>query len=282
MNQSITRAYANLSEMDMASLVSLAELHKTVALARDLFNRVAILMYRGVAIKYRLRRAGITAARAAQLWMEVRFGLRPLYYECQDLIETFQNLHNDRPRSRITAVASDSYKDTTTYTKSCLLGAFDVEVDIEQLVTASTGLLVEAQFQEVSKLKKFGFEDVTATLWELVPFSFIVDYFLNTGAWFQSLNPRFDVKVLASWTKIQEYDLTKCRISAMTGNSLGQQFVGTPQVSGMTDRVENFNTTRLANPSKPFYPSLNVRLDWAKITDILALLRNVNFSEWRI
>jgi len=48
----------------------------------------------------------------------------------------------------------------------------------------------------------FSWESIPITAWELIPFSFVVDWFVNFGDYIQALTPKLGIKGLSSWTTV--------------------------------------------------------------------------------
>lgn len=68
-------------------------------------------------------------------------------------------------------------------------------------VVARAGVLYDFQF---SLGTSFGLHlhEVPSTLWELVPGSFVWDWWFNTGKYIRAITPKIGVRTLASWVRV--------------------------------------------------------------------------------
>lgn len=280
--RAITAAYAKLSDTDFLGLVSIAELHKTARTVRNLYGSILWWLQKGMSIKKKLKRGAIDAAQAASLWMEVRFGLRPLFYEIQSLATTLGSLNDVDQRVRIVASVDDIEEGTSFKWKNTLLATAELRKDSHHSLTAVAGLIVQPTLYGLSKPRgnKWGEENLTESAWELIPFSWLIDYLFNTGNFFAALNPNLRFDVLGSWvsvTELQEVQWSVNSISAIEGDTKYDV-----SYQDLRERRAKRIHTRYAHPSLPAHPHINVRLDWAKMLDILALVKCIDFSGWRI
>jgi uncharacterized small protein (DUF1192 family) len=273
-----------MSDAEALALVSIAELHKTVATLTQVMGRVLALLQKGVSVRRRLANAGITAANAASLWLEVRYGLRPLYYEVQDLVTALGSINGKFPRTRVTAavfgskhgIQNDGGRQLIAY-KSCPAGPANVWGSFENIHAASAGALLQHTVDEISVGKLLGLNELSSTAWELVPFSFVVDWFLNTADLVAAWQPRLDTQVLASWVvhRAERRATRTCEFLNFKGSTGGI-------ASDVHDSYVIKRTARYTNPTLSAVPRLNIRLNTAKLVDLIALLQGVNFSKWRI
>lgn len=280
--QATTAAYANRSEAEMLSMVTVAEIYKTARTVKRVYGLVLYLFQKGARIRKLLSRGVITAAQATDSWLEIRYGLRPLFYEIQDAFAAIGSV-NKPYRHRITGTSSDEYHDefqgpspnaTTLPGVAVLAKTFDAECIVQ------TGLLVESRLVNVPVTAILGHQEFNQTVWELIPFSFIVDWFLNTGKFFAAWQPRIGTEILGSWTSVKHTYASEVAVIGFIPSETVPHT--TPEVTGLRDRVSESYSARYANPQRPILPSVNIRLDGLKLLDILALLENVNPSKWRI
>lgn len=134
------------------------------------------------------------------LWLEGRYGWRVLIYEIQDLHDTITKF--DKKRTRFTEYAHHVDRSTSVLTDPdlYLIGLPDgllanapyyrIKYNIDS--TISYRGTVSADFQP----NQWRF-DLLNTAWELVPYSFVVDWFLAVGEWinamyFAQLKPQFE------------------------------------------------------------------------------------------
>lgn len=129
------------------------------------------------------------------LWLEQSFGWAPLLHDAQDAAKAWQRLAEERNGGPISAGFSD-FQDSTSslgnpynlsssaYFTSPYLAWWIRAKKIEQVTVRLKGLLsAQAEMTPWDKMALFGFtpSEFVPTVWELLPYSFLADYFTNIG-----------------------------------------------------------------------------------------------------
>lgn len=114
-------------------------------------------------------------------WLEYAYGWKPL---ANDIWELSNALREPRPEGDRTVRASVASK------KSIFL---DYDATVKRVnVTESTESRAQARFTVdswcISRAQQIGLTNPAASLWELVPFSFIIDYLVDVGEFLGSLD----------------------------------------------------------------------------------------------
>lgn len=94
--------------------------------------------------------------------------------------------------------------------------------------------------------------DLLPTLWELVPLSFVVDWFTNVGRWINAVTPNPDVRILGLWTTSVVHETLDWDPGTWTCTQLGTTNGGT--YGGASQQRVLIN--RWTNPALPLHPSL--------------------------
>jgi hypothetical protein len=278
----LLRAYSKVASEDFLALVTVAEAAKTAKMlakpfgaARDLVNRIA---YR----RTKLLRAGLTVGAASiTAWLEYRFGWKPLLYDIQGIKEAYiNNLVSHSKPVRLVARASDS-DIIWDLPGSVTTGAWSygivatMKANYSHRAKVSAGVLYELKDDslEQATARRMGLrlQDVPSSIWELVPFSFVVDRFLDVGVWLSAITPKPGVTVLASWLTTIDYQLNHHSV-VNAKISVGTPPPTTYNVSGgsFTEEIQSIN--RQANPGVPSVPTVNYRdLNLVQQIDHLAL-----------
>lgn len=142
----------------------------------------------------------------------------------------------------------------------------------ETKFTVRAGVLYNVAFSTelAKKLALLGVDRPMSSAWDLIPYSFIVDWFIGIGPFIASWEPKPGCNRLASWSVITQEFWEKLRFTSLVpyypGNWYGYQT--TPLSDGYRHVKE---VTRYANPSTPVLPSINVKLNAAKLLDLAAL-----------
>lgn len=276
----------------------LAELGKTVDMLSNLhtnFNSHVERVLRDAERRHSARKhQGLSLMQAFNdAWLTARYGLRPMYYDALAIQETLQRLQSgvNSPLARgwVTresdlAVASSSrvvqgvaallnptgkpLKLSTDNPLSTTIGASELFAHYSHRKTryyvarATVGVQVTTR-----SLTMF---DPAVTAWEMTPYSFIVDWFVNIGEAIAAFSPF--ATGLFKFATFALNHVTETELAAeMTLVQTGQLNVVSvsPLHSRLVCKEETFVRT-LENPT----PTLNVRinLDAAKIMDLIVLV----------
>lgn len=301
--QAVTKAYANMASSPFQSLVSLAEAKKTYNTVQSVFSQARDLLIGGLKLRRKLlsgkslssemkraiRRNGGSfqsinkvSKSAGNAYLQYRYGLRPLAYELQGLAKA---LEDRKPRYTFTGYADySSGRDEEpwdAYRNDYLV--FTRQRSVSHEISAVAKLLVEPKSSSVmsTMFDPFGIDNYFQTGWELIPFSFVVDWFLNIGDIVASFEPVTDYNVLSSCVTVRE---TKKWTHECKNFALGR-YAGSLRDTNNLTYVRQCNVPalryqkiekhqyRTPSPRRTVIPSLDINLDVAKLTDILALVR---------
>lgn len=171
-----TRARANEGLLDLYT--SLAESPETVGMIFDLLKTVVRGWRRTSAEALALAKkfAGdpkkITDA-VASLWLQWRYGIMPVYYDVRGLLAYLGVGKAEYLTVRSKSVTPVSVK---------LPGFDEFSLDVTERCVIKNRLGVES-----TKMEQFLRQDFTVTAWELVPLSFLIDWFISVGDFLASL-----------------------------------------------------------------------------------------------
>lgn len=118
-------------------------------------------------------------------WLEFAFGIKPLVSDIEDALKGIDRLQYRSPRIRITGVGIDHRNvSTTDMSISCNHGALILfKKERKQSVRYKLTGMVSINPNLPPVRREFGitWSEFVPTLWELLPWSFLVDYFTNLG-----------------------------------------------------------------------------------------------------
>lgn len=246
---------------DLDVLTSSAELGKTLKMVAGVRKNAVTLM------KQALRGNFQTAKAAGNAWLQWRYGWRILGFEVQAVQEAlaypirnlivegraWEKIPDDVQRFTVT-----DYNYYVTYDRSCYLRR---EMQV--------GALAQAK---LSTRTVNAFASIPNTMWELIPFSFVADWFVSIG------------NVLKAWEVLSQVS----EITMSTGMYLREHATMTvtnPRLGNGAYATSPFGTsgqstcvTELRSRTPRGVPSLkpqiNVKLTSARILDLAALLIN--------
>lgn len=271
----IVEEHRNLAEIELQqaagrlyadgwdALTFLAEWNKTVQGFRSVGNRLRdFLTHQGpILTKLRIDKPGEIAKTAAQSLLEARYQWRTLYYDAMDLSRTLARLDRTGLRSKKRATSEH----TITEVKGVSMNSTGRWTSTWETTTNTT---ISYRGSVIADLRApdFGFNPLT-TAWEIMPWSFVVDWFVNVG---QSLEA------------ISFIILSRGRYESAIGLNVRQEYVSTVKnlaftspwrqttfkrsASGVTEMTWRVPTT------VPYLPQVSVNLDAFKVADLVALI----------
>jgi hypothetical protein len=263
----ITEAWANVSVNEAQLLVQIGEARKTVSSLISIFRR-AYKIFRAIRkLDLRVLRNEISTKEVASRYMECRYALRPLMYDAMGTLHALGGAYEGLER-----LTSRGYKESS---ESAAASGIQLYVDNYIILTGNTyatrtlecraGVLSELN-PSALQLNVLGLTEPAEALWELVPFSFIVDWFFNIGQLISSWTPNLGLKTLASWYVVTD---TSTLTSTVTSgvNRTSYNYESICQRNGTYSKVE-VRKYRLPNPDRPVMPSFQLSLNALKTLDL--------------
>lgn len=186
---------------------------------------------------------------AAKLRLEFAYGWAPLVSDIYTLADK-----EFPPDPEVSIRARSS---TPIYVnKSKLMGSYTVEENVSGTIRASAGVVAIMYSPAVASANALGLVNPALVAWELVPFSFVVDWFLPIGNYIDGLT------AFSGYHIKQKYVSSSSEIYSTVNTSLG---------GAVTRKVKTIN--RSISPS--FTPSLRFKnpLSTSHVLNSLALIR---------
>ena len=223
--------------------------------------------------------------KASELWLEFRYGWSPLVHDIVDTLKAMyaEDLRQELiKRERVTARGLASNKGQTSSTSSSsanwAFGTLTATSVAEHECTVRAYILYEpiANFG-LRRLNDFGAFDVPRAIWELVPWSFVIDWFIPIGDWLGALTPKVGVNVLAEgYEVVQKCAVTRTVSSWVSIPATGDlKWTESPIPIGDRDSVVADITYRHPFLITPSFPPVDVRLNIKRLVDAVALLKSV-------
>jgi hypothetical protein len=201
-NEALARLVANIrnKQTRLQGGIILGELHETIRLLKSPTKRIKDLY--GTYLNRVKKRGHTSAVRRlpvkkrrkvrnaiiSDLWLEVQFGVQPFYSDIQDAVKAIkdhdmlESKHYENIRSY--AKAENSYVYQRGLNPFGLTPAFSCD----EYHTRTTEVIYRGQMEQAMSaaghaLRTVGIDNssVLPTVWELIPYSFLVDYFSNIG-----------------------------------------------------------------------------------------------------
>jgi hypothetical protein len=284
-NQAITAAWAKVIEAPFQSFVTAAEMYKTVRTLTGLFQSLFKVIRATRAARKRIPlHVFNSTAKVASIWLEARYGIRPLVYEIRGAIDAY-NAIGDKRRTRYTAAVqgSSEYHDTQSWNAGN--AEFESNFTIDRVstrdVVCRAGVLTHEFGDKIGMSQSFGMgvDQILSGVWEVIPYSFVWDWFFNTAKFVAAWSPKIHQEVLTSWLVVDCNDIQtrkvtnweRGKISFSNPTWVWLDPTATTIGHSSPDVMTTSTRERIPKPERPTIPSLNVRLNVAKLLDILAL-----------
>lgn len=192
----ISKARSRMSPMQMG--VTLGELNETIRMLRrpgaSLVKRMGSYLTR---VKGDLRRNKRESVRkrneiVANTWLEYSFGWAPLLSDAESLGEAAAKLAVGQPKLRVTGMAGTDAEIPLASGQVAAPAAVSISFDTYErrnTVCYQYGE-IKAEFGTPGRFPdSFGLNphDIIPTIWELVPWSFAIDYFTGIGDFISSI-----------------------------------------------------------------------------------------------
>lgn len=270
--RAINSAYSKVDISEATALVSLAEAKKTIIGLADIMKRV-YKIYRAIArLDAKALSRELSPKELANRYMEYRYGLRPLVFDAKSLINAFNTIRFDKkPRSSFYARVQESGTSQSNHTFVVNnWSTFDYTKTISRNVTVSAGVLTDIEI--LSNLQILGVDKIFESAWELIPFSFILDWFFNIGTTLAAWTPNYGIRDRASWVTVDIIDV--CSLVITNSHCLGVYDFENVNYSGSLNAVFR-DYERIPNYTRHIFPTFNLRLDGFKLLDLAIILKNL-------
>jgi hypothetical protein len=176
----VQEAASRIATKGHDSLTFLAELHKTRTMMDRILRRIIALVKEAIKLLKKLKRQPKYASMRladliSNLWLEGRYGWRTLVYDLDSLQQAISEF--DEIRMRYSERAGDTYRNTANFSSGELSGSyFYYQYNVQDEYEVSRRGSVSADIRP----PQFQFNPVI-TAWELVPWSFVIDWILDVG-----------------------------------------------------------------------------------------------------
>jgi hypothetical protein len=277
----LAQAWANVDISEMQALASLGELPETLRWMTSLVGRVVSLIRAFSQKKLmiqanKLFRSGKSVIDAmSDLWLEFRYAVRPLVFDMQQAINAWNASVARSQRFTARGYHRDT-KSTETSTYD-LVESSSYHAIVSRVSTREANYRAGVMYTIDSDINGFtsiwGLDQPLETVWELIPFSFIVDWFFSVGDTLAQFTANPGLHPLCSFVTEEVKETTVDTINSITWDAT--------YVLGNWTCTEGQTTTsvvtkrRLPAPSRPLLPKFRLKLDTAKLFDLVAIGRGL-------
>lgn len=263
------------------SLTMAAEFRKTVEGVITLHTRAQTLWSRfeeRVRSSSRSKRyRGMAMAEIlSSIWLELRYMWRPLAYDMQGAYEAYRRLtegmesplqrayatrEGSNSTTRIVSTPSVAYRDGASGGLHSHAVISSQVATVTRTVHASVGLKVTTRDVHMT--------DPFVTGWELIPFSFVFDWFVTMGDMLAAFSPFATGQLMYATLATEDVSIIRCTNvpTLQSGSTAIEQIAAVPCIQQKT--VINYRRV-LASPVPTL--AIDVNLNMAKVLDLIALV----------
>lgn len=215
-------------------------------------------------------------------WLEYAFGMAPLLNDSRDAAIACARLINNQRRARIAAYGKDQqFFDTGTEIGSA--GTFRRKTRLNKVEVKYIAGIKSKVPATVTVKDVFGFnlQEFVPTVWNLLPWSFVVDYFANVGDILEALTQ--DVSDVAWICRLERhtgvttlYNVLDTKAKLVPENGYAKEAVSTPetrtytQTSVLRSKVINLNIPPLVFELPNVRQSFNLAALAASVRRVLS------------
>jgi hypothetical protein len=279
-----TDAAARVADPVFQGLVFLGELRETIGFIRNPLKAVHDYLYDVRKFKRRKKKyaALTTTDYLANQWLSYRYGLMPLVFDVQDAAKAIQRTVDGFKPVRETSRGMAQDQESLSSADSPSGDTYVIsEVSTNRKVSVRAGVLYE--YTRSPDTFGVGLREIPNVIWEIIPYSFVADWFVNINSYIDAIVPVAGIRKLGSWTTVREEATTQGI----------HNWYSTKTASNGANRVVTQNGTTvedLSSKSTTRTPGLSVGLasrvaplsgDIGKkrVTDLLALIRQLLASK---
>jgi hypothetical protein len=140
---------------------------------------------------------GLSRKTVHKTWLEYKYAVTPLLIDAKNAAEFFAQQHCGRPvRFMVKSSARYAKNDSRLVTFPYGSGTGKYTIGANLTYTVKIKAWCEISNPHLSALQQLGLTNPVLIAWELVPFSFVFDWFISVGSWLEGLTATHGVNVL--------------------------------------------------------------------------------------
>ncbi len=211
-------------------------------------------------------RTKLSSRDIADQWLEIQYGWKPLLSDVYASVDKLRKRDEDLNRYMLTAKrrvqSNASYTDTFTSTDVTRVSVAEYEASLY------VRLDYRVKHQVVASMSSMGVLDPLTLAWELLPWSFVVDWFLPIGSYLSACSATQGLEFKGGSRSLRM--TTRANSTWKASNPSGPHKIAKGLGTYSQKRV-----VRTAYPSSPTpkFPSMKDPLSLAHMENALALLR---------
>jgi len=280
------KALVKIADAKVNLAVTYAEAHKTSDLILSTAKRIdrAYRAFRRGNLREVANILNITPKKVHKTWLEYKYGWLPLLMDVKGAAEFFAQQHVIR-KPRFVVVATEkvakTFFDVIPYPP---WGDTSYSASFNEFYTGSLEAKVkvwcELTSPHLSEMQQLGLTNPALVAWELVPYSFVFDWFIQVGDWLTGLTALQGVTVrraMYSYVQTEAYSRSQPQTKRWDG---ARWYTYGAVQAGHTSR------RYIRGPWTPdgsdLHPPMTNSFDFKKLVTSLALLRSGHRGDLRV
>lgn len=269
LGQVANEAIANARTAIFDASTFVGDFRQTYGMLENTMERIFRFADKAARRAHRFRRNPVEMLKAfSSYWLEYRYGWRPLLFDAEDLVKALNNrlIAGELAAGSSKTVVSLDDSATATWKQDSNTGT-GTET---QLILGSRTYRGKAYAKVNSNGVKFGHDPIVTT-WELIPYSFVVDWFIDVGTWLRAVSPFAGADIQGVCVSVKDvYTLSQDFSLVWSGGSGSGAHSGTFGTVSTEIAIQRYN--RFPYSSVGALPRWNLRLTPERAVDFLALV----------
>lgn len=146
--------------------------------------------------------------RVSDSWLQLQYGWLPLISDATSAAELLAQTMVGRPiRQTVKSQVKDSWTERTTgawtWDSTPNLSSMTYYHDVQIQAVARTGYVIDITNANLATLAQTGLTDPLLLAWELLPYSFVVDWFYQIGDYLSALTAFNGITIRDRWQSLQ-------------------------------------------------------------------------------
>lgn len=200
-------------------------------------------------------------------WLEARYAWRPLISDIQSAMKYFSNDRSKVQRRTFRGYDVSDEDSSTTYSVVTTTDqghtiTVNASENFNVLQNARAGVVVDIT-STLAGARSLGLLDIAGAAWEIVPWSFVIDWVVNIKGILSGLNPQAGLDQRGSYCSVQ---------CITTGTGTFDCVAPWGTASGLWLIRRRVLKDRTIDVSRSFLPIMDINFDIPKLVDAIALL----------
>lgn len=234
-----TKTLSKVYSADAQVLTTLGELRETLSLIRHPLRSLGVVTQR-----YSRRRHFNVPG--SQAWLGYRYGIRPLMADIENYIKAATSHERQFTAKYGTSRNADDMVSTSFAQGSLthnLVESYSVKYQVKTYALARVLATLSGSYGTTAR-------DIPIAAWELVPYSFVLDWFYNIGDFLNASLPRSDVNLLAAGFVVHYQKQGIRNVVSSTLPSGHSWIVNRPMTGQQVNKLEGwYRTPSLPKPT---------------------------------